>query len=280
MKSEVCETAVPTGLPAAFSFGEKSRRSCHVSRWSFVYPTAGLFQTSVRHDERNGTTKSGNPYHLPCTLPIASPAGIQPPYLFAARSAISVISTSESLKSAGSPFAKCAIRSCPDFAPASAAKRAGRSACGMRSIFTVTPFVSPHFFAQPSRYVSKSGTKWLHWRMLRLPESFGRAPMLAEAAAGDPLAPPPAPVFCCPTHAASTGAVAAAAAPFSKVRRLIRLVAWSPFFTEPPPASSESIPRGGAARNTISAVRKRFLSGRSPPGGAPRPWPPAPRADR
>src|SRR5256885_14294827 len=88
--SEVCETAVPTGLPAAFSFGEKSRRSCHVSRWSFVYPTAGLFQTSVRHDERNGTTKSGNPYHLPCTLPIASPAGIQPPYLFEARSAMSV----------------------------------------------------------------------------------------------------------------------------------------------------------------------------------------------
>ena len=34
--SEVCDTAHPTGFPAAFSFGEKSRRSCHVSRWSLV----------------------------------------------------------------------------------------------------------------------------------------------------------------------------------------------------------------------------------------------------
>src|SRR5207249_9157194 len=189
----------------------------------------GLFQTSVRQDERNGTRKSGNPYHLPPTLPIASPAGIHPPYLSAARFAMSVTSTSESLKSAGRPFAKCATRSCPDFAATSAANRAGRSACGMRSIVTLTPLVSPHFFAHPSRYVSKSGTKWLHWRMLRLPLSFGRAPIDA-AALGAALTPPPGPGLCCPMHAASMGAVAAAAAPFSRVRRLTRLLACS-FFT-------------------------------------------------
>src|SRR4051812_23430077 len=61
--SEVCETAVPTGLPAAFSFGAVAMRSSQVSRWSFVKPAA--FQRSVRQADRNGTRKSGYPYHLP-----------------------------------------------------------------------------------------------------------------------------------------------------------------------------------------------------------------------
>src|ERR671930_2660979 len=77
--SDVCDTAVPIGFPAAFSFGANCRSSSHVSRWSLLKPTAGLFHTSVRQEERNGTRKSGNPYHFPCTLPIASPAGIHPP---------------------------------------------------------------------------------------------------------------------------------------------------------------------------------------------------------
>ncbi len=155
--SEVWDIAVPMGLPAAFSFGANSKSSVQSVRWSFVKPAA--FQKSVRHELRNGTAKSGKPYHLPLTLPIASPAGSQPPYLFAARSQMSVMSTRLDVKRAGSPFAKCATRSCPLFAATSDANRAGRSAWGMRSIFTVTPFLAPHSAAHLSRYVSKSGTK-------------------------------------------------------------------------------------------------------------------------
>src|SRR5207253_3930920 len=245
--SDVCETAVPTGLPAAFSLGEKSRRSCHVSRWSFVYPTAGLFQTSVRHDERNGTRKSGKPYHLPWTLPIASPAGIHPPYLSAARFAMSVTSTSESLKSAGKPLAKCAMRSWPDFDPASAANRAGRSACGIRSMVTFTPLVVPHFSAQPLRYVSKSGTKWLHCRIFSSPLSFGRAPTPVGAAdaLADALALGLGPAACWPMHEARTGAAAAAAAPLRSVRRLMPSVVRSCFTSTSRTCSRESIPPSG-----------------------------------
>src|SRR5207237_10191907 len=106
---------------------------------------------------------------------------------------------------------------------------ARRSARGMGSIVTLAPLVSLTFVARPSGYVSESGTKWLHWRMLRLPLSVGRAPIDAAALVAA-LTPPPGPGLCCPMHAASMGAVAAAAAPFSRVRRLTRLLACS-FFT-------------------------------------------------
>src|SRR5207237_4668244 len=88
----------------------------------------------------------------------------------------------------------------------------------MRSIFTVTPLVSPHFFAQPSRYVSKSATKWLHWRMFKLPLSFTGAfvPVPAAVAAGAVVLEDVEE----PTHAAAIGIAAAAAAPLRTVRRL------------------------------------------------------------
>src|SRR5882762_8278426 len=133
----------------------------------------------------------------------------------------------------------------------------------MRSIFTVTPLVSPHFLAQPSRYVSKSGTKWLHWRMFRLPLSFGRVPTPVGAAdplgAGDGLGLLPA---CCPTHEARTGTAAAAAAPLRSVRRLMPFVVRSLDTSTSRSCSRESIPAAGARRNNISALRKRTAAGR------------------
>src|SRR5512138_2650331 len=90
----------------------------------------------------------------------------------------------------------------------------------MRSILTVTPFLLPQSAAHLSRYVSKSGTKWLHCRMLRFPLSFGEpdAPPLVAAVAVEP----PVPLGCAPMHEARTGAAAVAAPPFSSVRRLTR----------------------------------------------------------
>src|SRR6266566_1030567 len=133
----------------------------------------------------------------------------------------------------------------------------------MRSIFTVTPFVSPHFFAQPSRYVSKSGTKWLHWRMFRLPLSFGRVPTPVAVAPGVPL---PAGVgllpACCPTHEARTGTAAAATAPLRSVRRLMLSVVRSLVTSTSRTCSRESIPAGGAKRNNVSAIRNATAAGR------------------
>src|SRR5438309_4107435 len=133
----------------------------------------------------------------------------------------------------------------------------------MRSIFTVTPLVSPHFFAQPSRYVSKSGTKWLHWRMFRLPLSFGRVPtpVAPVAPLGDALAPPPGPPACCPIHEARTGAAAAAAAPLRSVRRLMPSVVRSLVTSTSRTCSRESIPAAGAKRNNVSAIRKPAAAG-------------------
>src|SRR5207248_8806141 len=84
--------------------------------------------------------------------------------------------------------------------------------------------------------------------MLRLPLSFGRAPIDA-AALGAALTPPPGPGLCCPMHAASMGAVAAAAAPFSRVRRLTRLLACS-FFTSTSCALLGNLYRAEASRGT------------------------------
>src|SRR5438105_8344499 len=133
----------------------------------------------------------------------------------------------------------------------------------MRSIFTVTPFVSPHFFAHPSRYVSKSGTKWLHWRMFRLPLSFGRVPTPVGAAdplgADDGVGLLPA---CCPTHEARTGTAAAATAPLRSVRRLMPSVVRSLVTSTSRTCSRESIPAAGAKRNNVSAIRKPTVAGR------------------
>src|SRR5207253_1757503 len=114
----------------------------------------------------------------------------------------------------------------------------------MRSIVTLTPLVSPHFFAHPSRYVSKSGTKWLHWRMFRLPLSFGRVPTPVGAAdplgADDGVGLLPA---CCPTHEARTGTAAAATAPLRSVRRLM-----------PSVASAYSLPLSGETASPRNAA--------------------------
>src|SRR5438067_4547719 len=149
---------------------------------------------------------------------MASPAGSQPTALFAARSAMAVMSTRVEVNRDGRPFAKCATGSWPLLAATSDANRAGRSACGIRSIFTLTPFFVPQSAAHLSRYVSKSGTKWLHWRMFRSPLSFLAAalpPALAAGAFDPPL------VLGLPMQAAAIGTAAAAAAPLRRVRRSI-----------------------------------------------------------
>src|SRR5213078_4277993 len=132
-----------------------------------------------------------------------------------------------------------------------------------RSIFTVTAVVSPHFFAQPSRYVSKSGTKCLHCSMFRLPLSFGPVPIPVAPVAplGDALAPPPGPPACCPIHEARTGTAAAATAPLRSVRRLMPSVVRSLVTSTSRTCSRESIPAAGAKRNNVSAIRKPAAAG-------------------
>src|ERR671937_2228910 len=78
--------------------------------------------------------------------------------------------------------------------------------------------------------------------MLRLPLSFG-APDPLAAAALDVAAPPP--LGCCPIHDASTGAAAAAAAPFRNVRL--------PIFRRC--RSSTPTSRVGIPRDSISVQR-------------------------
>src|SRR5207249_9610063 len=59
-------------------------------------------------------------------------------------------------------------RSCPCCAATSALARVPRSASAMWSTVTSTPLVVPQSLAYLSNQTSYDGTKWLHWRILRV----------------------------------------------------------------------------------------------------------------
>src|SRR5882762_1192848 len=59
-------------------------------------------------------------------------------------------------------------RSCPCWAATSALARVPRSASAMWSTVTSIPFAVPHSLAYLSNQASYEGTKWLHWRILRV----------------------------------------------------------------------------------------------------------------
>lgn len=64
------------------------------------------------------------------------------------------------------------MRSCPSRAAISAATRPGISALLMWSMVTWTPALMPQSLAKGSNHSSWLGTKWLHSRIERPPESF------------------------------------------------------------------------------------------------------------
>src|SRR4051794_24250538 len=84
------------------------------------------------------------------------------------------------------------IRSWPCPAWISAAMRVGICAWSMWSTTTFTPTFCPHALANWSNHVSWLGTKWLHRRIFRSPESFlvGSVKVSLGAWLGSPPGPP------------------------------------------------------------------------------------------
>src|SRR5436853_6564966 len=116
------------------------------------------------------------------------------------------------------------MRSWPWLAAISAAMRAGIWVLSMWSTVTLTPNFVPHSLAKGSNHLSWAGTKWLHMRIFRSPDSFrdGCSKRVAPGAGAGPDAEVGAvslalPVWFFP-HAARS---AAAPIPFTKTRRVI-----------------------------------------------------------